>query len=168
MKNKKTQGFTLIELLVVVLIIGILSAVALPQYQRAVDKSRVATILPLMRRWIDEMALYKLEHGTYTKGENNPNILDALGVSWPQDWTGTEYMEAESNLWYCFANEESTGYIYCDSKWKKDGENFEIVMTQPDDTSGFPKGKRFCRENESFCKSLGGKPIAGYPDYYEF
>ncbi len=72
---KNTKAFTLIELLVVVLIIGILAAVAVPQYQKAVNKSRAAEAWSVVKELELAREAYFLTHAT------QPSSLDVLDVT---------------------------------------------------------------------------------------
>lgn len=79
--QKGMAGFTLIELLVVVLIIGILASVAMPQYNKAVEKSRATQALAILKSLYAAQETYYMANGSYATS------FDELDLS--VLWTGT-------------------------------------------------------------------------------
>ena len=76
---KSNKAFTLIELLVVVLIIGILTAIAVPNYKKAVWKTRATEIHTILSNLIKAQKIYYQEHGNYA------NTFDQLDISYLAD-----------------------------------------------------------------------------------
>ena len=104
---KTRQGFTLIELLVVVLIIGILSSVALPQYTKAVEKARATEAVQTAATLTRAIDIWLMENGGFPSSITG---IKDLGLS--IDLSGGEY-DSTSNDYYRTKNFEI--YSYCHS-----------------------------------------------------
>lgn len=90
-QHDSKKGFTLIELLVVVLIIGILSAIALPQYQEAVEKARAAEALVVAKALVDAAERYEQANpNDCVSNKNQIADVDLKGGKWKSD--GTQYI----------------------------------------------------------------------------
>ena len=146
------RGFTLIELLVVVLIISILSAVALPQYTKAVNKSRSAQALTVIKSLLQSTEVYYMANGS------SPESLADLDVNISSDMMFTDVPDSSKPLQYMFRSTDH-GSIQAKAA-SSDLPHFEA---HPVGTGAeVNKGKIWCwvssdktEKAEQICKSMG-------------
>ena len=104
----KQKGFTLIELLVVVLIIGVLAAVALPQYEKAVEKSRAAEMLTFVGNAKKAVEAYLLGNGGFPRAHVNLLKNPVLDIDLTTGLTCPEDHNMCGNKFYAYG-------VYCDT-----------------------------------------------------
>ena len=154
------KGFTLIELLVVVLIIGILSAVALPQYEKSVEKSRATQAMTLVKSIADAQKIYYMANGKYAKK------FDDLDIGMPNNPTGSTMVEGDFR-YYALLTVAPRDYVQAtyiknpDSGWMinyyLDTETLACVTH-----SSSKAGNKFCK---SFSTNIVPCATSGYKCY---
>lgn len=146
------KGFTLIELLVVVLIIGILSSVALPQYTKAVWKSRAAELRSVTRSLATAQESFFMANGTYPKSFDELDIDVNLPNKGRNSQCGLVTQDSRGNGNYELVVNNNFSDFYLSSSLFIDGPykcgGFTFVHPQSVGT-GITDGKMYCWESGS-------------------
>ena len=142
----KRAGFTLIELLVVILIIGILAAIALPSYERAVLKSRAAQLYVFAKHFKDLCTLDQLAGGDCSRS--------LKGMGWEYEITddeGTEGFDSFRSAGYAIQHRGKNCTVYLkENQWLYFLVSYPTVFCMAFESSGAAQGA---------CESLGGRYV---------
>lgn len=158
----KNQAFTLIELLVVVLIIGILAAIAMPQYQKAVMKADLHRGIPLVESLYQAQQAYFLATGDFA------GDVDLLDVSIPKDSSCTKGSSKTGlTSWYdcdfgrVYNSKEAVQFQNKPAKEEFEGKKI-AYSHRFKDNGNLEAGKRYCSAKPNFqisidvCEEMGG------------
>ena len=143
MKNNTNSGFTLIEILVVVIIIAVLAAVAIPQYQRAVYKSRYRTLMSIARGINQGNEDFYLNNGHYATD------MSSLVITGSNEYPDGTNVQLNSD--------EKYSYVLV----KRDGLNNNYVMYQSH-SSQYPSNIHCeAKKDDSMAAWLCGEALEG-------
>ncbi|MBR2082830.1 MAG: prepilin-type N-terminal cleavage/methylation domain-containing protein [Elusimicrobiaceae bacterium] len=151
---QQKHAFTLIELLVVVLIIGILAAIALPQYKIAVTKSKYATLKNLVKSIALAQENYYLANGKYSTD------FESLDLSLPADKESSSTTKKYDYSWgYCHLNDASL--IACgNSKIKMQFQNrYTHISLFPNQQTCIALSENLSDVNNKVCQIETGRNI---------
>ncbi len=148
------KGFTLIELLVVVLIIGILSAIALPHYQKAVMRARLTQNILRVTDIAKANQVYMMANGEPAKDIRDLDIDVTVGATKFRKGDWTQYADNISAYYKDGSNcgPDMSAYAAC--------SNLDFFIY-------YRKEGIYCRGKdelqESICRSLAGgaEPVEG-------
>lgn len=159
----REKGFTLIELLVVVLIIGVLSVIAFPQYQKAVLKARVQRHLIWLRSIALAQEVYYMENADYArtfaelsiqlpKGTKEEIRSDGDYIFYEDGWCTLGY-HAASNSHLCTCTLPTFGLL-------------RVVFAHSPGNPYKPKNAMHCSDStnslmEQVCVNMGFEKKAG-------